>query len=245
MEKKPLRFYERWPFLIVVCVTLAVSLRSCLYTPFHIPSGSMKSTLLVGDYIIASKFAYGYSRFSFPFSPNLFQGRIFEKEPKRGDVIVFRLPSNPSVDYIKRLIGLPGDVIQVKHGVLYINSKPVSRKRIEDYEEEEEDDLFLIYDRYIETLPEGVSYEVLDQYQDSALDNTAPYVVPSHHYFFMGDNRDNSQDSRVLEKVGFVPAENLVGRAEVVVLSNPTPFWKLWEWPFYLRTDRFWRIINP
>ncbi|NDF12013.1 MAG: signal peptidase I [Proteobacteria bacterium] len=241
-EKKP-RFYESWTFLILFCVVLPMLIRSFLYTPFHIPSGSMKSGLLVGDYIFVSKYAYGYSKYSLPFSPDIFEGRKWFTPPKRGDVVVFRLPTNTSIDYIKRVIGLPGDKIQVQQGVLYINGKAVPRKKTGTFVDNEQGQETTL-DTYTETLPNGVSYTVLDQTPYGMLDNTQIYTVPEHHYFMMGDNRDNSQDSRVQEIVGYVPEENLIGQAKMVLMSVDSPFWQFWRWPFTLRSGRFFTLIH-
>jgi signal peptidase I len=199
---------------------IALPIRVFLFQPFNTPAGSMKPTLLIGDDFFVSKYAYGYSRFTLPFSPPLFtelKGRLFGAEPQRGDVVVFRLPGDPSTDYVKRLIGLPGDHIQMKDSVLHINGTPVVRERFEDFADDEE--AAEKVRRYRETLPNGVSYETLDIQDNGPLDNTEEYVVPAGRYFMMGDNRDNSTDSRILSAVGYVPFENLVGRAELVYFS--------------------------
>ena len=201
---------------LVFAIVLAVIFRSLAFEPFYIPSGSMKSTLLVGDYVFVSKYSYGYSRYSFPFGPNIFEGRVFEEKPKRGDVIVFKLPVNPSINYIKRLVGMPGDKLQVLNGKLYINGEKVKLERDGTFEDIDEKGNTVSIPQYIETLPNGVSYRVLDQKQNGNLDDTKVYEVPEGHYFLMGDNRDNSSDSRVLHGVGYVPEENLVGRAFLV-----------------------------
>jgi signal peptidase I len=174
--------------LVVQALLIALVIRTLLFQPFNIPSGSMKATLLVGDYLFVSQFSYGYSRYSLPFSLPLFSGRIFASEPKRGDVAVFRLPRDTSVDYIKRVIGLPGDRIQMIGGLLHINGVPVKRERISDVLDDESG---LAVHRWRETLPNGVSYETLDLQDNGMLDNTEEYVVPPGHYFMMGDNRDN------------------------------------------------------
>jgi signal peptidase I len=241
---KKQKFYETWTFLILVCVVVPIVLRSFVFTPFHIPSGSMKSGLLVGDYIFVSKSAYGYSRYSMPLAPRLWEDRIFFEEPARGDVIVFRLPSNPSIDYIKRLVGLPGDTIQVKRGVLFINGKALPREDLGWWEEKDERGRAHRYRQFKETMPEGKSYIVLDDAPNGPLDDTDVYTVPAAHYFFMGDNRDNSQDSRVISMVGYVPAENLVGKAKRVFVSADAPFYIIWKWLANIRTDRFWQAIE-
>ena len=224
--------------VIVQALLLALVLRSFLYQPFNIPSGSMKPTLLVGDYLFVSKFSYGYSKYSLPFSPDLFSGRFWSAEPKRGDVAVFRLPTNPNIDYIKRVIGLPGDKIQVINGVVYINGTAVKRELAEEGYLDSDERVGSI-PVYIETLPNGVSYETIDVNPVSATDNTRVFEVPPGKYFMMGDNRDNSSDSRT-PAVGFVPLENFIGRASVVFFSIKAPSHPLaiWKWPEDLRADR-------
>jgi len=232
--------------VVIHALILAMIVRVFLYQPFNIPSASMFPTLLVGDYLFVSKFSYGYSRFSFPFSPNLFSGRFWASEPARGDVAVFKLPRDSRTDYIKRVIGLPGDEIQMIDGVLQINGKPVVKKRIND---------FLVKDafgnarriaRYQEILPNGVKYPVLDLTPQGISDNTAVYKVPEGHYFMMGDNRDNSTDSRVLSAVGYVPLENFIGRAEVIFFSagDDIRFWEIWRWPGAIRWGRFFQLVD-
>lgn len=231
-------------------IALALLIRSLLFEPFHIPSGSMKDTLLVGDFIFVSKSSYGYSRYSFPLGLPFFEGRIFDGDtPRRGDIIVFRLPENPRIDYIKRLIGLPGDRIQVRDGILFLNGEEILRERVADYVETDLSGLRVRHiPKYRETLPNGVSYFVLDDTKGGEVDDTMEYVVPEGHYFFMGDNRDHSVDSRYLDRVGYVPAENLVGRAQVIVLSveEGESLLKFWKWDESLREGRFWvDLTNP
>lgn len=230
--------------IIVQALVLALIVRTFLFQPFTIPSGSMKDTLLVGDYLFVSKYAYGYSRYSLPFSPDIFSGRIWAEPPTRGDVAVFKLPRDPSVDYIKRVIGLPGDKIQMIDGVLQINGTPVPKVKIDDYVTRDEFGETRVA-RYRETLPNGVSYEVLDLDPHSFSDNTPVFEVPAGHYFMMGDNRDNSTDSRVLGAVGYVPFENFVGRADIIFFSvkEGEPAWQFWRWPWTVRFDRIFKLI--
>jgi signal peptidase I len=207
--------------LTIAMLLSPVLIRTFLFQPFNIPAGSMKPALLVGDYMFVSKFSYGYNRYSFPFSPPLalISGRVFASEPERGDVVVFRLPKDPSIDYVKRVIGLPGDRIQMIKGVLHINGTPVKREQIEDFVETDDDGREVHIKQWRETLPNGVSHATLDMIENGFYDNTKEYRVPVGHYFMMGDNRDNSSDSRVENAVGYVPAENLVGRAQVMFWS--------------------------
>jgi signal peptidase I len=230
--------------VFVQALLLAVIIRTVLFQPFTIPSGSMMPTLLVGDYIFVNKFAYGYSRYSLPFSPDLFSGRIFSSEPKRGDVVVFRYPPNPQVDYIKRLVGLPGDHIQVKDDILYINGQPVPRQPDGTFTSDYRNDPGVDVPVYRETLDDGKTYDTLDARPDSAGDNTREFIVPAGHYFMMGDNRDNSLDSRF--DVGYVPAENLVGRASFIFFSigNDTSFLEFWKWPANMRWDRLFKGVQ-
>jgi signal peptidase I len=204
---------------LLAWLIVPVTIRTLLLQPFNIPSGAQIPTLMVGDYLFVSKYSYGYSRFSLPFSPPVFAGRIFGAAPERGDVVVFRLPRDSSTDYIKRVIGLPGDRIQVIKGHLHINGAAVTREQIEDFVGQEDGPAVRRIKRWRETLPNGVSYDILDREDDGFYDNTRVYQVPAGHYFMMGDNRDNSTDSRALAQVGYVPFENLIGRATFIYFS--------------------------
>ncbi len=245
---------------VVYAVLIAIFIRTVAYEPFNIPSGSMKPTLLVGDYLFVSKFSYGYSKHSLPFSLPLISGRVLFSEPERGDVVVFKKPTDNKTDYIKRIVGLPGDKIQLIDSILHINGKPVKREPAP----ESVNNNFNGMKRFVETLPNGRRHYIFEFTQDipheveipkinpnlppririSFTDNTPVYTVPAGHYFGMGDNRDNSQDSRYLDKVGYIPRENLVGRAEFLFFSIDSingDVWKFWKWP---QTLRFGRIFN-
>lgn len=235
---------------IIYAIGIAFFIRTVAYEPFNIPSGSMKPTLLVGDYLFVSKYSYGYSNHSLPFSPRVFNDRVFETAPERGDVAVFKTPLDNDTDFIKRIVGLPGDRIQVKNGRLYINRKLVPRDPVENYFDKRRGKSF---PQYVETLPNGLKHRILEEYGDNGgLDNTPEYVVPARHYFMMGDNRDNSSDSRVMpvpgrrDWVGFVPVENFVGRAEILFFSkeNGRDWWAFWRWIPDMRFGRFFQAIK-
>lgn len=223
---------------IFYAVLIAVVVRIAAFEPFNIPSGSMYPTLMVGDYLFVSKYPYGYSRYSFPWSLAPIDGRIWAGEPERGDVVVFKEPRRNETDFIKRIIGLPGDTIQVIDGVLHINGAAVERQRIEDYAFETEFGTVINVPQYTEVLPNGRSHRILEVNGDNDRhDNTALFEVPAAHYFMMGDNRDNSSDSRV---IGAVPFENLIGRAEILFFSTDgsAALWQIWKWPFAIRYGR-------
>lgn len=235
---------------VVYAGLIAVGIRTVAFEPFNIPSGSMIPTLLVGDYLFVSKYAYGYSRHSMPFSPELFQGRIFGSLPARGDVAVFKYPRDNSTDYIKRIVGLPGDRIQMRGGRLFLNGQEVPREGLGLYTVEGDGPRMTVR-RYRETLPGAaggapVRHEILEASDDGQYDNTAEYVVPAGHVFAMGDNRDNSLDSREMNAVGFVPVENLVGRAEMIFFSvdGTAAWWEVWAWPFAVRWDRIFSGVR-
>jgi signal peptidase I len=206
----------------------------------------MKATLLVGDYLFVSKYSYGYSRYSLPLSPPLFSGRLLAfGVPERGDIVVFRLPKDDSTDYIKRVIGLPGDAVQVVDGVLQINGQPVTRERIADFLDSDEGRPATNVRRWRETLPNGVSYTTLDLPYNLQSDNTDVYRVPPGNYFMMGDNRHNSTDSR-FPQVGYVPFDNIVGRAQIIFFSvqEGDRIWEIWRWPWSVRWSRLFTLVR-
>ena len=216
-----------------------------LFQPFRIPSSSMEGTLEIGDYLFVSKFTYGYSQYSVPFfTPVAFAGRVMDSPAERGDVVVFRFPPDPSQDYIKRVVGLAGDRVQMVGGVLHINGSPVKLERVEDRVTARDDGSEVRTARFMETLPGGVKHVILKAQEVGPLDDTEEVTVPPGHYFMMGDNRDNSNDSRA--DVGFVPEQNLVGRAEVVFFSHDgsAELWEIWQWPFAIRYSRFLTFIG-
>lgn len=217
---------------IIYAIILALLFRSFFFMPFKIPSGSMIPNLQVGDYLLVSKYSYGYSRYSFPLDLKFIDGRIFAKSPQRGDIIVFKSPKpdNNDIYYIKRLIGIPGDEVQVKNGILYINGTSVPKisydsgtSKLNQNNIEAESDIFE------EILPNGVKYSIISasNKENSEFPNQTPlYKVPHGHYFFMGDNRDNSIDSRFLNDMGFIPQENLIGKAEILYWTKDFSVWE-------------------
>ncbi len=218
---------------VVYAGLIAIGIRTVAFEPFNIPSASMVPTLLVGDYLFVSKYSYGYSRFSMPFSPRLWEGRIFASMPERGDVAVFRWPRDDSTDYIKRIVGLPGDRVQMIGGVLYLNGAAV-RREAAGLCEEDGTGTRIRSRRYRETLPGGRVHYICEFSDNERFDNTEEFHVPAGHVFAMGDNRDNSSDSRDFGPggVGYVPVENLIGRAEIIFFSHEGPFWQVWNWRF-------------
>lgn len=223
-------------------ILIALLIRTFIFEPYSIPSGSMKPNFLVGDYLFVSKYRYGAGNASFPLSPDLISGRILKyTDPKAGEVIVFKTPTDRYTNYIKRLVGLPGDEIQVIDGILYINGEEIKREEAGEFKDTDGH----VLKRYKETLPNGTSYYVLDDFSNGMLDNTEVFKVPSEHYFFMGDNRDHSADSRTSGRpIGFVPSSEIIGRAEMVIFSNPNSMLDIMKWPFSFNKDRFFEKVD-
>lgn len=238
---------------IFYAVLIALVIRTVALEPFNIPSRSMVPTLLVGDYLFVSKYAYGYSRHSLPLGLPLFEGRVMYTQPERGDVAVFVNPLDQGKDYIKRIIGLPGDRIQVKNGILHLNGKPVPRKGQKSYAYETDYGTVVSVIEFIESLPpskkgkSAVDHRIIEVDGDTGgADNTREFIVPKGKFFMMGDNRDRSSDSRYLNRVGFVDAENLVGRAEFIFFSvdGTARLWEVWKWPGAIRWNRLFEAID-
>ena len=236
---------------IFLAIFIAILIRSFVFEPFNIPSGSMKPNLLVGDFIFVSKYSYGYSRHSFPFSLGDAQGKVlsgkyFSNKPKRGDVVVFKTPSNNRTDYIKRIIGLPGDKIKVTNGEIFVNNIKISKKIIEPFIDYQTDEILINNGRrrqYIEYFFEK-EIRVLDIIDFSIADNTREYLVPNNNFFVMGDNRDNSQDSR-FSSVGFIPSDNIIGKAQFIFFSlENSRFLQIWKWPKSIRWNRIFKKIQ-
>ena len=244
MSKKKI-FYSIYDNVktLLVALILAVLIRSLLFQPFYIPSSSMEPTLLVGDRIFVSKYTYGYSKHSFPFSPNISNERFFAKSPKRGDLVVFKTPADNRTDYIKRLIGLPGDTIQFIKGELIINNKSISRRQVESEKIIRCGNFFLETNTFIETLPNGIEHLVAYKKRGS-LQNSKVFKVPSNHYFLLGDNRDCSKDSRYLDSVGYVNNLNLVGEAKIIFFSNDTNISSLFKFWNINKSFRFERLFK-
>jgi len=231
---------------IFYALLIALVIRSFFFQPFYIPSSSMEPNLLIGDRLFVSKYSYGYSRHSLPFSPKIYDKRIMPNKPKRGDVIVFKTPADDRTDYIKRLIGLPGDTIQFINKDLYINNKIIKKELITNTIDINCGNENLETNFYKETLPNGKSYTAVYR-KNGTMINSDKFTVPKNHYFFMGDNRDCSQDSRFLSSVGYVNFNNIVGKAQLVFFSNDKyngPFYKFWKWNKSLRINRFFKRIK-
>tara|TARA_B100000378_G_C17985802_1_gene392098 strand:+ start:295 stop:1032 length:738 start_codon:yes stop_codon:yes gene_type:complete len=231
---------------IIYALLIAIFIRSMFFQPFYIPSSSMEPNLLVGDRLFVSKYTYGYSKHSFPFSPNLFSGRFLFNAPKRGDVVVFKTPTDNRTDYIKRLMGLPGDTIQFIDGYLYLNNNQILRTKINKTNKIYCGNALLDTDTYEEKLPNGAKYIAVYN-KNNSFQNSDKFKVPKDHYFFLGDNRDCSKDSRYLGSVGYVNKDNLVGKARIIFFSSDYrigSIFKFWKWKSVLRLNRFFKIIK-
>ncbi len=232
--------------VIISALIIAVLIRSFIFQPFYIPSSSMEPTLLIGDRIFVSKYSYGFSRHSFPFSPRLFEERVFYNSPERGDLVVFKTPADNRTDYIKRLIGLPGDQIQFIKGDIFINNKKIIRNKVNTNELVRCGKYLLEVNIYEEILPNGKKYTAVYN-KAGTLQNSKKFIVPKNHFFLMGDNRDCSKDSRYLESVGYVSFVNLVGKAQLIFFSNDTikgSLLQFWNLKNSFRTDRLFRKIK-
>ena len=229
---------------ISLAVLIALIIRSFLFEPFNIPSGSMKPNLLVGDFIFVSKWSYGFSKHSLPFSLPIIPDKIFSKEPQRGDIVVFKTPENNRTDYIKRVIAIPGDLVEVKNGSIIINDSEILRKKISDFIDNDKNVINKRIRRYKKYFF-NLEIEVLDLVDNGIVDNTRKFKVPNGYFFVMGDNRDNSQDSRFMNSVGFIPLENLVGKAQIIFFSlENSRFLEIWKWPKAIRYNRIFKKIQ-
>ena len=227
-------------------LVIAILIRSLFFQPFYIPSSSMEPTLLIGDRIFVSKYSYGYSKHSFPFSPPIYGKRILFKNPERGDLVIFKTPADNRTDYIKRLIGLPGDEIYFKEGNIFLNDKKIERKTVRTDYKIRCGNYDLKVNAYQETLPNGKKYIAVYN-ANGTLMNSKKYTVPLNHYFLMGDNRDCSKDSRFLSSVGYVNKLNLVGKAQIIFFSNDTiisSVLKFWNWSKSFRYERLLKSIE-
>ena len=231
---------------IIYALIIAIFIRSIFFQPFYIPSSSMEPNLLVGDRLFVSKYTYGLSKHSFPFSPNLFKGRILYKEPERGDVVVFKTPADNRTDYIKRLIGIPGDVIQFIDGNIFLNNNQILKTKTKKYQIINCGNSILDTFEYQEKLPNNVVYSAVYN-KTNYFKNSDKYIVPKDHFFFLGDNRDCSKDSRYLGSVGYVHKDNLVGKARIIFFSSDrkiASIFKFWKWDKSFRFNRFFKIIK-
>ena len=227
-------------------LAIALIIRSLFFQPFYIPSSSMEPTLLIGDRIFVKKYAYGYSKHSFPFSPSIFSGRFFAQKLSYGDLVVFKTPADNRTDYIKRLVGMPGDSLQFKNGKLFLNQEEILRTEIKDEYKIRCGTTSAEENAFKETLPNGKEYVAVYR-KIGTMMNTDEYIVPKNHFFFLGDNRDCSKDSRYLSSVGYVANENLVGKASIIFFSNDTitgSILKFWNWEKSLRVERFFKILK-
>ena len=229
---------------IFIAIFIALLIRSFIFEPFNIPSGSMKPNLLVGEFIFVSKYSYGFSKHSLPFSIPLIPGKIFSNTPERGDVVVFKTPENNRTDYIKRVIGLPGDKIEIKNGIIFINGSEILRKKLNDFIDTDNKTInkrVRMYNEYFF----NKEINILDITDNGIADNTQLFNVPENHFFVMGDNRDNSQDSRFISTVGFIPYENLVGKAQFIFFSlENARFLQILKWPNSIRYERIFQKIQ-
>lgn len=230
--------------VIIEALIIALVFRTLLFQPFSVPTASMQSTLLIGDYFVASKYTWGLGRYSFPSGIIPFEGRLFGREPNRGDIAVFHNTLTGD-EWVKRVIGKPGDRIQMRAGRLYINDDLVEREMVGLGFDKDSHDTSVPVIIYRETLPNGTAHDIQEISDNGPLDDTAEYLVPADHYFMMGDNRDRSQDSRVLSNPGYVPFGNIVGKAEARFFSmtDDTPPWQFWQWPAKLRLDRMFQSL--
>ena len=230
---------------IIYALIIALFIRTFFFQPFYIPSSSMEPNLLIGDRLFVSKYSYGYSRHSFPFSPKIYNNRVLEEQPRRGDVVVFKTPADNRTDYIKRLIGLPGDILQFINGDLYLNDIKIKKNKIEKLKNINCGNEVLEVNYFEETLPNGVNY-IAAYRKDGSMKQSDRFVVPENHYFFLGDNRDCSKDSRFLSSVGYVNFNNLVGKAQIIFFSNDKnkgSLFKFWKWSESIRLKRFFEKI--
>lgn len=242
---QPVNEWRETLVVIAQALIIAVVFRTFLFQPFSIPTASLQPTLMIGDYFLSSKFTWGYGRYSFPFGIVPIKGRIFGREPNLGDIAVF-YNAITKEEWVKRVIGLPGDTVQVTKGILHINGVAVERKMVGVADDTDSRGITVPMVVYDETLPNGVVHRIHEISDNGPLDNTIEYNVPEGHYFMMGDNRDRSQDSRVLSTVGYIPAGNLIGKAEVRFFSikdNISP-WQIWRWPGNVRLDRMFQSVD-